>query len=270
MNPGILSKTWREIWLATLLFLLAFAGFQILLLRIYPEIFSNYQELFQAGFMKNIFKAVLGAEVSEKIGPELPKALMWAHPLIIALLFAHAIMLFTRIPAGEVGSGTIDILLSWPVSRKNIFLTNAFVCLLAGLAIIFAGFLSHLIFSRFAPPDYRIPPGTLAMIAFNMFCLYIAVTGIINWVTSLCSQRAKSVGISFAILISFDLIDYVSEFWAPAKNLSYITIWHYYQPLDILNSHSFPLLNISILLALGIISYVLSLTSFSKRNICTT
>ena len=270
MNRGLALKTWREIWLATLLFLLAFAGFEILLLKIYPGIFENYQELFKSGFMKNMFKAILGTELTDKIGPELPKALMWAHPLMMAMLFGHAIFVFTRIPAGEIGSGTIDILLSWPLSRKNIFLTNTIICLLAGLAIILAGYVSHLVVSQTAPLEYRIPPGILTIIASNLFCLYIAVTGIISWVTSLSTLRTRAVGISFAILVCFDLIDYISEFWVPAKSLACFTTWHYYQPLQILNNPGWPWINMLVLLTLGLITYTLSYTTFRNRNICTT
>ena len=270
MNRGLVKKNWHEIWLATLLFLIAFAALEALLLKIYPDLFANYQDLFKTGFMKNMLKAILGTEISDKVGPELPKALMWSHPILLAMLFGHAILLFTRIPAGEIGSGTIDILMSLPVSRTTIFLSNTICCLLAGLAIILAGFLSHLIVSQTAPPDYRIAPGVLTSIAANLYCLYFAVTGIISWVTSLCSLRVKAVGISFAILVSFDLIDYISQFWKPAKNLSYFTTWHYYDSLKTLNEQTWPWCNITILLLIGIVFHSLSLITFKKRNICTT
>ena len=196
---------------------------------------------------------------------------MWSHPILLAMLFGHAILLFTRIPAGEIGSGTIDILMSLPVSRTTIFLSNTICCLLAGLAIILAGFLSHLIVSQTAPPDYRIAPGVLTSIAANLYCLYFAVTGIISWVTSLCSLRVKAVGISFAILVSFRPYRLHITILETGKEL---ILFHYLALLRLTENLQMnkpgPWCNITILLLIGIVFHSLSLITFKKRNICTT
>lgn len=270
MNSGIIRKTWREVRLATMVFALAFAVFEAILVLLYPQIFKDFEQFLQIPFFKTILQAVLGARMSEDLGPELPKALTWAHPIIIALILGHAVMLFTRIPAGEIGSGAIDILLSWPLSRSRIFLTDIFVCLASGGLVILTGAVSNFITSRFVPPNYQIPPAILLTIILNMFCMYLAYTAIFACITSACDKRARAVAIAFGVMLAFDLIYLLAEFWSPAAKLSFFTLRNYYQPLHLLQHAARPWLHILTLLLTALAFFTLALTIFHRRNIRTT
>ncbi len=270
MNYGLIQKTWREVWLVTLIIVLAVAGIEVLLVKIYPQVFAEFQTLFKSDFMKNVFRALLGTKQTEKFGPELPKALMCIHPLVMILIYGHILVLFTRLPAGETGSGTVDILLSWPVSRNKLFLTDKIICLLCGTLIIILGFTSNFITARFAPEDFRIPFNKLVITAINLACLYYVISGIVTIVTSFCSSRIKAAGIAFGFQAFNDLIDYISEFWEPAECLSSFTLWHYYQPLLIMDGSGTPWRDCLVLLTLGTILYIIAFRTFSQRDICTT
>ncbi len=67
--------------------------------------------------MQAIVKGLFGDSVGQSLGSAAIAAFSWVHPLPLTLLWAHAIVYWSRIPAGEIESGTIDVLFSQPVSR---------------------------------------------------------------------------------------------------------------------------------------------------------
>ena len=106
MNLGLITKTLREILPATVLAAVGLAAFEALV----SYVFWSYQreltqELIQIDFVRDLIQSLVGANYDAPIGPESLMSLAWVHPLVLALVFAHAITICTRVPAGEVDRG---------------------------------------------------------------------------------------------------------------------------------------------------------------------
>ena len=116
---GLFTKSLHEVWLTTLLFGLSLLAVEALLTYVLPQIQEGLGGVFdEIPFLRSMLAALLGTELGDDITARTMQAFLWVHPVVLALVWAHEIPLCTRTPAGEIDRGTIDVLLSLPVSRR--------------------------------------------------------------------------------------------------------------------------------------------------------
>src|SRR6266478_6135387 len=139
MNRGLIIRAFRESWPATLVLGLVLLGVETALAFVLPKFGAQMtQEWLQMDFARGIMQAMLGTEIADRIGPQMFQSMAWVHPVVLALTWAHAIVFCTRVPAGEVDRGTADVLLSLPVSRWGVFISETIVWLGSGSALLTA------------------------------------------------------------------------------------------------------------------------------------
>src|SRR5262245_22368721 len=103
MNRGIMLKAARELLPITLLLGLVACGVAATLEYVLPTFSRQFSsQMMRIEFFRNIIKAMLGTDLAEGIGPELFTSIPWVHPVLLAVIWAHAIICCTRMPAGEV------------------------------------------------------------------------------------------------------------------------------------------------------------------------
>ncbi len=273
MARGLIVKTIREVWLATLLFALALGTLEGVFAYVIPNFIGSEldeiaQQWLQVDFVRNMLRALLGTEIDTLIGPG-SFAIGWTHPVALALLWAHAIILCTRVPAGEVDRGTIDVHLGLPVSRTRVYLCESAVWLVSGLCVVGMGVVGSLTLGWYAPPELKYSPSGLIIVVSNLYCLYIAVGGFALFVSSLSNRRGPAVGIVFGIVLASFLLSFLAQFWEPAQRLSFLTVLNYYRPMLIVRESAWPIGDILALLGVGIVTWLAGLIIFTRRDICT-
>src|SRR3972149_5464441 len=126
MNLGLIYKAVRETWASTLWFATGIFVFELVLGLILPAFQKEFSDKFlQLEFMQKILAALLGAELGKVMGPAVLSMIGWVHPLVLALVWAQAIVVCTRVPAGEVDRGTLDVLLALPVTRTSVYVSGS-------------------------------------------------------------------------------------------------------------------------------------------------
>ncbi len=270
MNCGLLKKSWREAWLITFLFGTGLLVFEVLL----AYFFSLFrQELLghwvQVKLVQDILRAVLGAEVSNQMGPTIFVSLAWVHPVVLALVFAQAMILCSRVPAGEVDRGTADILLSMPISRWQIHFHEAAMWIGTGALIISMGAIgcywgNHVAAENLGPPISRV-----IVVAINLLCLYIAVGGLTCLFSSLSDRRGAAVAVTFAVLLVTLLINLLAPVSKLVERIWWVSLMDYYRPVEIFAGTDWPERNMLILLGVGGLLWIAAGVIFSRRDICT-
>lgn len=270
MMRGILLKSFHEVWVPTLLCGMGLLVIIALLTFVLPQIVEGMSEIFeQMPFVKSLITAMLGTEVGERITARTMQSFLWVHPVVLALIWGHEITLCTRVPAGEIDRGTIDILLSWPVSRRKVYWAETIVWLMTGLFVIGMGLVGHRIAAPTMPDDMRPDMQSVAMIMTNLFGVYLAVGGIAMLVSSLSDRRGRAVAIVFALVLASFLLNFIAQFWEPAKRFSILSVMDYYQPAQIIESGLFPTADIVVLLSVAGVSWLLGGEILARRSICT-
>ena len=163
MNIGLLGKTLREVRLGTAMIALGLFGVNILLTVLIPKVEENMGRVFdRIPLAKTMLQALLGTEFGDNMTAQAMSAVLWVHPIVLALLWYHAISVSTRFPAGETERATVDFLLGLPVSRWQVYWTEVLVFISTGVVLIATGFVGHRLASPAMPRGYATRRNDLA------------------------------------------------------------------------------------------------------------
>jgi ABC-2 type transport system permease protein len=199
----------------------------------------------------------------------------------ISLLFVHVVTLLVCIGwavgrgsdpiCGEIGRGTMDLLVSLPVRRSTLLLVPAVAAtfgsavlalsILLGLAIA----INTLTFSE-AVFLGQFTPG-----AINLFSMIFCLTGITTLVSSIVRDRWRTIAVSVGFYLVSLIIETVSRLWPEGKWLHYCTFLSVYQPQELIifqgTSLWMQVKYDAVLIGLGLLCYALGVAIFSRRDI---
>jgi ABC-2 type transport system permease protein len=274
MNRGLVLRALREWWPMTLGLAIALMLVEAILGYVLPTFREQFAtQLMQLAFMQKLIGAMLGVDLAGgggAIGPELFTSIAWVHPVPLALVWAGAIVGCTRVPAGEVDRGTIDVLLGLPVSRRQVFLSESAVACAAGIALMAAAGAGHMLGALGVPPQLRAAPARLIIVLANLLCLYLAVGGIAWLVSSLSDRRGRAITAVFVIVLASFLLNYLAQFWKPAQQLAFLSILHYDRPLTIIRDGTCPTRDMLVLLTVAAAFWLTAGLIFARRDLATT
>ena len=267
---GLFRKIFYEVRVPVALFAIGLAAIMGLLTALLPKILGDLDKMFDSiPFIKPILTALLGVDVGDGFTAQMMQAFLWVHPTVLALIWAHELMYCSRMPAAEIDRGTIDYLLGMPISRWRLYTAETIGWLLTGLVILTTGWCGHAIASQWLQPGML--PGaypTFCVMA-NLFGLYLAV-GAASFLVSACSdRRGRTIGIVFALLLFSFLLNFLAQFWDPAKQVAFLSMMEYYKPAKIIETGAFPMRNVSILGSLAVVFWVCGGFVLQRRSICT-
>jgi ABC-type transport system involved in multi-copper enzyme maturation permease subunit len=267
---GLLLKTIHEVWLTTVLCGLGVMSILALLTFVLPQVFDGMEEIFeQMPFVKTFVTALLGTEIGGEITARTMQAFLWVHPVLLALIWGFETTLCTRIPAAEIDRGTIDVLFSWPVSRRKIYYCETLVWLVTGILLICMGLLGHRLAAPSMPDEMRPVMSRVVVVMANLFCVYLAVGGIAFLISACSDRRGRAIAIIFALVLASFMLNFVAQFWMLAKKIAFLSVMDYYQPAVVLTSGQFPTADITILLTVAVVTWFVGGEVFARRSICT-
>ncbi len=270
MNLGLIYKAVRETWATTLWFALGLFVFELLLGIILPQFQREFSDKFlQFEFMQKILAALLGAEVGKVVGPAILSMIGWSHPLLLALVWAQAIVVCTRVPAGEVDRGTLDVLLALPVTRTSLYVSESAPFVITSLLIVSVGLAGNVIGNWISGLERAGSLRQLALVAINLYALSLAVGGLASFLSSVCDRRGRAVGSAFAVMLASLFLSSISTFDATVKKASVASLLNYYRPFRILQERASPLEDILVLLVVGTVLWVCGAVVFVRRDLRT-
>ncbi len=272
MNRGLLIKSMRESATVLLILATALMVVETVLAYVLPGVIQDFSStLLQIPFFRTILQALLGMDVGESLGSEALIAMAWVHPVVLAIVWSHAVVMCTRVPAGEVDRGTIDVLFGLPVSRWSVYATEAITLVGSGLVLLLMGFLGMRLGMLALDPAQRPALTRLLAVVANLYCIYLAVGGLACLVSAASDRRGRAMGIVFGLLLASFLLNFLAQFWPPAEAVSFLSLMTYYQPLPALQvgASAWPLADMTVLLGFAVTLWAAGGIWFSRRDICT-
>lgn len=138
--------------------------------------------------------------------------------------------------AGEIEKGTIEIILSIPISRTKIFLTKYFYGLFSIVLLIAASVLATIPLAEAYNIDYQaknfyILAGFAALFAASIFSLTMMFSAFF-------SEKGKVYFCIGSILIVMYVLNIVSGLKDNLDKLKYFTFFHYFNAADILTGQA--------------------------------
>ena len=270
MNFGLMLKAALEIWPTTLMCGSLLFGVEAVLAYVLPTFQSQFSTgMLQIEFVQSLVGAMLGVDASEAGGPQAFMAFPWVHPVVLALIWSHAMICCTRMPVGEIDRGTIDLTLTLPVTRWTVLRSETVVWIAAGTVVLALGMLGYLVGRSYVAPEARPAVDRTLIVLVNCWCLYLAVGGLAWCVSASFDRRGPAMALVFGILLASFLLNFLGPFWGVAKRLSFLGLLDYYRPLIILRDGTVPWNNLVVLLSVACVLWIAAGVIFSRRDICT-
>ena len=271
MNRGLLNKAIRELWPTTLLVGLLVCAFEGVIAVVLPR-YENQMgiQMLDMPFVKRVIEGMLGSKMADQIGPEILWSIPWAHPVMLSLVLAHAVIIGTRLPAGEVDRGTIDVALGLPISRWQWMRTDSVVWVFSGVLVIAMAAIGNRTGSAIMDSGFA-PGGWVAwMIYLNLLGLYLAVGSGAWLISSLSDRRGKAITLAFVLIVTSFLVSYLEQFWEPARFVSWLSVLSYHRPLLILRDGHWPVRDLCVLYGTAGVLWASAAAVFHRRDLSTT
>lgn len=187
---------------------------------------------------------------------------------VMGALIAVAVTLAT-IPASEVETGYMDLILARPLARhwiitRTVILTTLVPAVL--IAWMVAGTWAGL--RMFAPPGIQWPsPRLINSLAINLGMLTLCWGGIAMAIGAASSRRSVAGGTAGLLAFATFLLDYVARLWQPAEKIAWLSPFRYYNPFDLVTGNPLPLKNLLVLGAIAATGFAAAYVLFARRDI---
>jgi hypothetical protein len=224
----------------------------------------------QIPMVNQLVAASLGTQTHERLTMHLMLGLLWAHPVVLALAWAPALALCTRYPAGEVGEATIDVLLSWPITRLEIAAAEAIAWIGTGLGVHLAALGGWCLGAGWGPTSVLPDPSATLKVLGCLFASLLAVGGFASLVSAWSDRRGRAQGIIFGVVFVSYLLGVLAPLWPPASALRPLSLLAYYEPGAILTGGSIPGEHLRTLLLVALICETAALHRMATRPLSTT
>ena len=167
---------WLNIWLSSMISLPAFSDF---LTNALPKRWERLG----------------GVSFSQIATPAGRIALVYIHPLISFSAVVWAIARGSDCVSGEIGRGTMEMLLAQPVRRATVYATQALVTVLGSVALAGAVWCGTAIGVATVPLPGHVSATLFIPPAINLFGLMVCMGGMSALASSWGSQRWRTVGL---------------------------------------------------------------------------
>jgi ABC-2 type transport system permease protein len=249
---------WPTFWVA--LGMGAMTGYFAVLFPTYSKILDMNSLLEKMGPMAKIFGSSVG-DASTLIG--------FLHFELFSMMLPAGMIAFAAgmasgFTAGEESRGTIDVLLSYPVSRRRLVLEKS-------LAIVIACIVAAAVTGVFAVVGAAIsaselPVGPLAAALGLVVLLALAFAAMALAISAATGNRAASIGITVALMIAMYLMDALANIVDGLNAIRPLSLFRYYTAHDPLRYGLDPG-DTAVLIAVTAAFLVIALGAFERRDL---
>jgi len=265
VNWNLVRKTISDRWRGTAIYAGALAAYVLMLTAMFPsfqkmtgvkEMLENYPESMSRFF---------GVESIDITSFNNFMAMELLGLMFVIIVGAFVFSFARYMVAGELRDGTLELLLAQPIQRWKM-LTSKGAVLLAGIVgIVLATVLSVFAFGAAFGIDVS-HAGFLAY-APVAIALFVAIAGYSILFSTALYRPRWVVMASVGVTLGFYMMNFAATSSQSLEKLGYFTIFHYYNPLKVLDSGSVPVGDVLVLLGIGAACFAASIYFFQRKDI---
>jgi ABC-2 type transport system permease protein len=263
MNLRLAIQTWR--WQQARLAIVAIAG--LVWGGLLPVIYNAFSDVIRDLANSGAFPPEL-LEFGSGSLFSLPGTVTLGlqHPLALTMLGIFAVGATATAIAGERQRGTLEVLLARPISRRGLYASIAvalFLVVIIALAAILVGMIAGAALLNLVQEleVSRMPlvlaNGALLWLAFAAFGLAASVS---------FDRSGPAIGLSLGYLLVNYFLEILGSLWTDVAWSQEYSLFHHFQPAEILAGEADPL-DFIILAAAVVIPIVYALIVFPRRDL---
>ena len=217
--------------------------------------------------MPGFAKAALGGVILESGNVTGFIAMSYQHPMVLTIYMIFVISVPTRLLAGHVQDGTMELILSRSVTKNQVYICACILTILgtsALVAVMFTGTVTGINISNFEQ-EFSLRP----FLRGSVFCglLLAAAAGVALLAAALFGNRGKAVGLALAFFIINYFINIIAEWWPRAKFLGPVSLFHYANQSKILFDSAWPIRDTYIISSVFVIAVIAGGVIWNRRDL---
>ena len=270
----IYTNQLRKKWLGWTVVSFVTGAFSLLMVALWPS-FEPFLPMFEEMMQMPIMSAILG----ESMGFTSVEGLLTMELYILSDIFYMGLILLFGVQCitREVDSGSLDFVMSFPVSRKRFLLEKlfAFITVSASFPILTAGgaVLGAIIIPGIEFHPRGLPAYFLGLL--SRWVLYLTLTCIVVLISVIFMDTGKTLGFGGLLLGGSFLLDIIAGFVKVADKdigeiIQYSSLYYYLDGLAITNGiindgyGAFPLGEFIFVIAIGVLAVLITLFIFDN------
>jgi ABC-2 type transport system permease protein len=247
---------------------LVLAGFQFLLTQVagYLVRRSAFGQL--SALMPDFVRSMAGPSTLAFLSFRGIVGLGYFHPVVIFALIGLTISIASE-PAAEVETRFVDLTLARPLTRaqlitRTLLVTGTAATAMLGLMAVgtWTG-LACCASSAAAGPSPRL----IASLALNLAAIMACWSGVTLAVAAAVRRRAVAGAVAGIAAFATYLLDYLGRAWEPARVVSRVSPFHYFEPTALIMGEPLNSLNMAVLAGIAVGGIAVSYLVFVRRDI---
>ena len=259
----LLRRTWRAQRGRVALVCVALAIWSYLMPVVYATFGRQLATLLDTGIIPAPFLRLMGADPFSLVGAV---SLGWVHPIAIGMFVLFPLGLGAAAIAGERQRGTLEVILSRPISRRTLFVTHYLALVLISVLTVLAALAGTLAGAVVYDVAGDLDPAALAFLVLNTVLLLGAFGAITLAASASFDRLAAPVGIGIAVLLLGYVLEVLGTLWPDASFLQPVSPFHYLSPLEVLDGRGDPV-DLLVLAAAAVVAVGYGLWRFPRRDL---
>ena len=265
---SIIVRTIKDRRITILVYVIAASAFLLMYISMFPSFASQKDQWDQ--MLKTMPESMIKAfNLGDYSFSALENFLsaeeyMFVWPLLLIIL---TISTAGGAIAAEIEKGTIEVLLSQPISRAKLFASRYLAGFLA--ILIFVVITVYLAIPLAKIFNISIQASHYSTLALVGFLFGTAIYSIAMFLSAIFSDKGKVYFISAGILVLMYVANIVASLKDKFSDLKYFSFFYYYNPADALIRNRIDDVGIWVFLATIIIFTLAGFIAFKKRDIAT-
>lgn len=269
-NSAIWRRTWGDQRTLLLAFAVLWTAFPWIYLWLSAEIpMSDFQLLLR--LIPEDWQRLSGVPLADVATPAGRVALAFVDPVVVLAATVWGITRGSDAVSGQLERGTMEMVLSAPVRRGAVFLSQA-LATTAGAAVL-CGVLLAAVWSAVAlgPWSGTVAPARFVPAVANVFGLMVCMAGLAAAVSAADSHRWRTVGILCGFYVFSILAKLVGRLSGTFGWVGYLSVLNAYEPQRLVSGtpESWALLARydGVLLGVGLVAYAVGAVIFARRDL---
>ena len=267
MNFSVIRVTLRTRRLATIWFDFGIFALGLLIMGLWPLFAENWDDLTQAMGGSEVFGGtqVAGATAQQNTFYSYFSSQYTSTLMLVLAYFGvwFGAGLITR----DFGSGTLDVLLSAPISRTRFLLSRIAALLILTTVVIAASYVSILIGAAIWASEVELGALEMLLVHLQMLVFTLAIAGGGLLLATLILQPGRTYGLAAGIIVIMFVMLLVADIASGVEWLEKISIFGYWNPVDQLGPGDFIWRDTLVLGITSVVTAVLSVAIFRRRDI---
>lgn len=266
VNVNLFFKSLKEIRISWPSYAIGLILYVYLLISIYPSIEQSAEEYQR--ILRNYpesFLRLFGGGPGSIASAEGFLSLEIFSLIWFIIIGAFVISYGTGAIGKEIESGTIEMLLSQPVTRTRILITKGITLLAGSTGLVIVTMVSTYLFGLSIDLAIK-PEGIIALTVIGAL-FFLAIGSYSLFFSVLLGERGRAAFISAGILAAMYLLTTLGQNADWARRLSVISLFHYYDSVSLLSTGDIPLDSVLVYGGILVFFFIASIVIFNRRDI---